>query len=72
MIGLNSLFHDITGEVYTFRSTLNYEKSLLDLLYRYSVRHEDLALAWLDLLADIVIGSEALMDFFSSLPSITY
>ena len=72
MIGLDLLCHDIAGEVFTFRSTLSYENSLLNLLYRYQVRHEDQALAWLGHLADIVTATESLMEFFSSLPGITY
>ena len=72
VIGLESLYHDIAGEIYTFKSTLTQENSLLQLLYRYQVRHEDQALQWLGYLADIVTASESLMEFFSTLPSITY
>lgn len=71
-IGLDSLCHDIAGEVYTYKSMLTCENSVLHLLYRYRIRHEDQALAWLSHLADIVTSSEAIMDYFSTLPAVTY
>ena len=75
-IGLESLNHDIKGEVYTYKSMLTYDpdnnNSLLHLLWRYQGRMENYTMNCLECLADIITNSETVMDYFSRLPGVTY
>lgn len=75
-IGLDSLFHNIKGEVYSYRSMLTYDHEanncLLHLLWRYKGRMETYTLECLSSLSDIITSSDHIMELFSVLPGVTY
>jgi len=73
---LDSLAHEIKGEVYTFKSMLTYEPDknnyLLHLLWHCQFRLESFALSCLNNLVAIIVSSPAIMEYFSTLPGVTY
>ena len=75
-IGLDSLDHNIKGEVLSLKSMLTYDaendSSLLHLLWRYQGRIEQQVMGCLECLADIITSSPAIMEYFSNLPGYTY
>ena len=75
-IGLDSLYHNIRAEVYTYKSMLTYDpdnnNSLLHLLWRYQGKMENYVMNCLGHLGEIITSDEAIMEFFSELPGVTY
>ena len=74
--GLESFYHSLRGEVYSYRSMLTYDPknndSLLHLLWRYQGKMENYMMTCLGHLGDIISSDESVMEFFSELPGVTY
>ena len=74
--GLDSLQHNIAGEVYSFRSMLTYspddDSSLLHLIWRYQGRMENYTMTCLEHLTKILASDEEIMEYFSNLPGASY
>ena len=75
-VGLDSLLHNIRGEVYTYKSMLTYDpdnnNSLLHLLWRYQGKMDNYTMSCLGHLSEIITSDESIMEFFSELPGVTY
>jgi hypothetical protein len=78
VFGLESTFHEINKDVFTFQSSVTYkpevDTSLLTLLWRYQSRPEDFesGLSFLKSLIKIICQNERIIAFFSELPGLTY
>ena len=77
-IGLDSTFHNISSAIYSYKSMLTYDpdvnNSLLQVLWLNQVenKREKECVKILTVLVDIVTSDPDVMEYFASLPGVTY